>query len=197
MKDENLKSNPDDSSANSGEIPEVKAIPVDTPPQPEIVSHEEINEDDVIIYLDDDVDVCNPESTPELLSHRPGEEDVLSEFERLPEVQAELVEDIPEVLSVDDVTSLVSEEVDTDWSEFFADHALLLERFKEFVGLHRKWFAGAAAVLLLVLVATVFPGGSETSGTAAPSEVNATAEAFDQWIDQALSGHLSEIGEKQ
>ena len=130
MKDDNLKSNPEDSSANSGELPEVKAVPLDSPPQPEIISHEELSEDDVIVYLDDDVEICNPENTPDLLSHRPGEEDVLTEFERLPEVQAELVEDIPEVLSVDDVTALVSEEVDTDWSEFFADQALVLERVR-------------------------------------------------------------------
>ena len=195
MKDENLKSNPEESSANSGELPEVKAVPVDSPPQPKIISHEELNEDDVIVYLDDDIEVCNPENNPDLLSHRPGEEDVLTEFERLPEVQAELVEDIPEVLSVDDVTALVSEEVDTDWSDFFADHALVIERARDFVSEHRKWFAGAAAVLLLVVVATLFQGGSDSKGASATSEVNATAEAYDQWVDHALSGHLSEIGE--
>ena len=195
MKDENLKSNPEESSANSGELPEVKAVPVDSPPQPKIISHEELNEDDVIVYLDDDIEVCNPENNPDLLSHRPGEEDVLTEFERLPEVQAELVEDIPEVLSVDDVTALVSEEVDTDWSDFFADHALVIERARDIVSEHRKWFAGAAAVLLLVVVATLFPGGSDSKGASATSEVNATAEAYDQWVDHALSGHLSEIGE--
>lgn len=195
MKDDNLKSNPEDSSANSGELPEVKAVPLDSPPQPEIISHEELSEDDVIVYLDDVVEVCNPENTPDLLSHRPGEEDVLTEFERLPEVQAELVEDIPEVLSVDDVTALVSEEVDTDWSEFFADQALVLERVREYVTLHGKWFAGAAAVFLLVVAASLFSGGSDSNGASATSDVNATAEAYDQWVDQALSGHLTEIGE--
>jgi hypothetical protein len=196
MKDENLKSNPEDSSVNNGEVPEVKAVPVDDSLQQEIVSNDPVGEDDVIVYLDDDVDFCETEDAPELLSHRPGEEDVLSEFERLPEVQAELVEEIPEVLSVEDVTSLVSEEIETDWSDFIADQMVAMEKFRDYVTMHRKWFAGAAAVLLLIVIAVMIPGGTDSGNGVASSEVNATAEAFDQWVGQALTGHLSEIGEK-
>ena len=108
-----------------------------------------------------------PEAAPELLSHRPGEEDVLSEFERLPEVRAELVEEIPEVFNVEDITSLVTEEVEGDWTDLFADREIVLERCKEFVSLHRKWFAGAAAVILFAVVAVSFSGGGEA--VAAPS----------------------------
>ena len=196
MKDENLKSNPEDSSVNNGEVPEVKAVPVDDSLQQEIVSNDPVGEDDVIVYLDDDVDFCETEDAPELLSHRPGEEDVLSEFERLPEVQAELVEEIPEVLSVEDVTSLVSEEIETDWSDFIADQMVAMEKVRDYVTMHRKWFAGAAAVLLLIVIAVMIPGGTDSGNGVASSEVNATAEAFDQWVGQALTGHLSEIGEK-
>ena len=195
MKDENLKSNPEESSVNYVEIPEAKAVPVDDSLQPNVVPHEEIHEDDVIVYLDDHEDLGEPEAAPELLSHRPGEEDVLSEFERLPEVRAELVEEIPEVFNVEDITSLVTEEVEGDWTDLFADREIVLERCKEFVSLHRKWFAGAAAVILFAVVAVSFSGGGEAVSSASSSEVNATAEAFDQWVDRSVANHLLEIGE--
>ena len=153
--------------------------------------------DSVIIYLDDSAETFDSEAEVELLTHRPGEEDVLTEFERLPEVKATIVDGIPEVVNVDEITSLISEDVDSGWSHFLADKVVFFDRCKEYVVTHQKWLACAAAVVLVAVIAAWSPSTNATSEPTQIVEANASAEVFDQWVDQALTGHLLEIGEKK
>ncbi len=197
MKDDNLKSSDEKTSVNNGELPEVKVFPVEEELDPNIVSHEEFDDDDVIVYLDEEDSIGESEESADLLSHRPGEDDVLTEFERLPEVKATIVDGIPEVVNVEEITSLVSDEVDSGWAGFLTDKSVYIDRCKEFIDTHRKWIAAAAAILLVVIVATWGSGSNASNSSASATTANATAEVFDQWIDQAVSGHLLEIGEKK
>ncbi|HCW45520.1 MAG: hypothetical protein H8E43_09945 [Planctomycetia bacterium] len=202
MKDDDLQSNQNESSGDTGaksstperDLPEVEALPIDDAAAVSGLG-EEFNDDDVIVYLDDVAEISSDVSDSDLLSHRPGEEDVLTEFERLPEVQVQLVEGLPEVFDVEEITDLVTEEVEGNWTDIFSDREALFDRCKTVVLENQKIFASVAAVFVIAAVALWMPGeASSESALVNPNSVVSSAESFDHWVGGVISDHLTEIG---
>ncbi len=182
------------STCPTGSEPELGHETEDIVAATELVNLDVLSEDEVIVFLEDDDLLEAQQDIPVLLSQRPGEDVSDDDLEDLPEITAELVDDLPEVDDVEDITSLV-EDSDEVYEENMFDNAMsVVEQVREYAIANWKPGAIAAAVLLgLVLLINVPWTGSDS----APVGGNVTSAAvveFENWIDDVLDQHQAGIG---
>ena len=182
------------STCPTGSEPELGHETEDIVAPTELVDLDVLSEDEVIVFLEDDDLLEAQQDIPVLLSQRPGEDVSDDDLEDLPEITAELVDDLPEVDDVEDITSLV-EDSDEVYEENMFDNAMsVVEQVREYAIANWKPGAIAAAVLLgLVLLINVPWTGSDS----APVGGNVTSAAvveFENWIDDVLDQHQAGIG---
>lgn len=152
-----------------------------------------VEEDDMIVLLEDT-------DGPDLLSTCPGEDLHPCDLDELPEMSAELVDDLPEVEDVEDITSLVegakrkSRKSKVKPSPWKIDN---LDQFKELAIEHwRPGVAAAALLIALILAASSFWSGLGSTVTAADefSKTAIAAGQFEEWIVQTLDQHMVGTG---
>ena len=176
-------------------------------PEPDLVDLNQLHEDDVIVFLEDDECIEDQQDVPLLLSVRPGEEPC-SELEDLPEITAQLIDDLPDVENVEDITSLVEGSDPTYKDELLKVTHRVIDRAREVAERARElaeqarglaiehWKPGViAASLLVAAVLVIFPWGRSGPVTDDPVTSAAVAE-FENWVDDVIDQHQQGIGAK-
>jgi len=153
------------------------------------------------VVVDDDMFVLLDDSEgPGLLSSCPGGDLQTCELEELPEMSVELVDDLPEVEDVEDITSLVegakrkSGGKKRSWRNDITDR---VKEVRELAIEHwRPGVAAAALLFALILGTSSFWSGAGSSVTAA-DEFSKTAIAaghFEEWVVETLDQHMVGTG---
>ncbi|MGE4632848.1 MAG: hypothetical protein AAEJ47_07410 [Planctomycetota bacterium] len=173
----------DDSQALDGETEVVSPIS-------DLADASMVEEDEMIVLLEDT-------DGPDLLSTCPGEDLHPCDLDELPEMSAELVDDLPEVEDVEDITSLVegakrrSKVKPSPWK---IDN---FDQFKELAIEHWRPGAAAAALLIaLILAASSFWSGLGSTVTAADefSKTAIAAGQFEEWVVETIDQHMVGTG---
>ncbi len=153
------------------------------------------------VVVDDDMFVLLDDSEgPGLLSSCPGEDLQTCELDELPEMSVELVDDLPEVEDVEDITSLVEGAKRKSGGKKRSWRNDITDRVKEVRELAvEHWRPGVAAAALLIalfLGFSSFWSGVGSTVTAA-DELSKTAIAagqFEEWVLKTLDQHMVGTG---
>ncbi len=198
-------------SATTSPVPGSVKDPVEetevVTPDTDLVDLNQLHEDDVIVFLDDDETIEDDQDVPVLLSVRPGEEQC-TELDDLPEITAHLIDDLPDVESVEDITSLVEGSDPSYKDELLKVTHRVIDRAREIGERARElaeqarelaiehWKPGViAASLLLGAVLLFFPWGK--MGPVTDDSVSPAAVAeFENWVDDVIDQHQQGIGAK-
>ena len=176
-------------------------------PDTDLVDLNQLHEDDVIVFLEDDETIEDHQDVPVLLSVRPGEEQY-TELDDLPEITAQLIDDLPDVENVEDITSLVEASDPSYKDELLKVTHRVIDRAREVGERARElaeqarelaiehWKPGViAASFLLGAVLLFFPWGKSGPVTDDPVSPAAVAE-FENWVDDVIDQHQQGIGAK-
>jgi len=159
-----------------------------------------VDEDEMIVVLDDSDEFDSVSDVPLRLSASPEDDQIQDELEELPEMSVELVDDLPEVEDVEDITSLV-EDGDSEFDDGLHDsHDDLFERVKELT--IEYWKPGVMAAALLFTVSLVFSSlwsnvGSTENAAADSSKTATIIVDFENWVDEILDQHMVGTGTEE
>ena len=159
-----------------------------------------VDEDEMIVVLDDSDEFDSVSDVPLRLSASPEDDQIQDELEELPEMSVELVDDLPEVEDVEDITSLV-EDGDGEFDDGLHDsHDDLFDRVKELT--IEYWKPGVMAAALLFTVSLVFSSlwsnvGSTENAAADSSKTATIIVDFENWVDEILDQHMVGTGTEE
>ena len=160
----------------------------------------EVDEDEMIVLLDDCEEFDSLSAVPLSLSVDETEEPNSDDFEDLPEMSVELVDDLPEVEDVEEITSLV-EEGEGDFADGLNDEPIdIVEQVREWAVENWKPGVLAAAMLFTVslVLSSLWSNVSTTESLAVePSKSAIAIVDFENWVDEILDQHIVGTGTEE
>jgi hypothetical protein len=186
------------------ETPANASFEVDPKPNPEtesrvsdtdLVDLTGLADDEVIVFLDDDDLLDGNVDAPALLSHRPGED--LDDLDDLPEVSAELEDDLPEIEDVEDITSLIEGSDGLYEDDLNGDSAPVIEQVKDLFTEYWKPGAVAASVLIALVVLVNVPWSGSSASNNESTSITPAVVSFENWVDDVIDQHQVGFGAKK
>ena len=144
-------------------------------------------DDEVIVFLEDDDLLDGNVDAPALLSHRPGED--LDDLEDLPEVSAELEDDLPEIVDVEDITSLIEGSEGLYEDDLDGGSAPLIEQLNNLFTEYWKPGAVAASVLIALVVLINVPWSGSSASNNESTSITPAVVSFENWVDDVIDQH--------
>ncbi|HIG05701.1 MAG TPA: hypothetical protein EYQ08_08250 [Planctomycetes bacterium] len=164
-------------------------------PDTDLVDLTGLADDEVIVFLEDDDLLDGNVDAPALLSHRPGED--LDELEDLPEVSAELEDDLPEIVDVEDITSLIEGSDGLYEDDLNGDSAPVIEQVKNLFTEYWKPGAVAASVLVALVVLINVPWSGSSASNNESTSITPAVVSFENWVDDVIDQHQVGFGAKK
>lgn len=152
-------------------------------------------DDEVIVFLEDDDLLDGNVDAPALLSHRPGED--LDDLEDLPEVSAELEDDLPEIVDVEDITSLIEGSEGLYEDDLDGGSAPLIEQLNNLFTEYWKPGAVAASVLIALVVLINVPWSGSSASNNESTSITPAVVSFEIWVDDVIDQHQVGFGAKK
>lgn len=160
----------------------------------------DVDDDEMIVVLDDAVDFDSISDVRLPSGEGQMDQEVSGEFDDLPEMSVELVDDLPEVEDVEEITSLV-EEGEIDLSDGLEDSPVdIVDRVREWT--LDNWKPGVLAAVMLfavsMVISSLWPSASVTENLAAesPKSIHAIVN-FEVWVDEILDQHMVGTGTEE
>ncbi|MEC9476449.1 MAG: hypothetical protein VX764_05350 [Planctomycetota bacterium] len=160
----------------------------------------DVDDDEMIVVLDDAVDFDSISDVRLPSGEGQMDQEVSGEFDDLPEMSVELVDDLPEVEDVEEITSLV-EEGEIDLSDGLEDSPVdIVDRVREWT--LDNWKPGVLAAVMLfavsMVISSLWPSASVTENLAAESPKSSHAIVnFEVWVDEILDQHMVGTGTEE
>jgi hypothetical protein len=164
-------------------------------PDTDLVDLTGLADDEVIVFLEDDDLLDGNVDAPALLSHRPGED--LDALEDLPEVSAELEDDLPEIEDVEDITSLIEGSDGLYEDDLNGDSAPVIEQVKNLFTEYWKPGAVAASVLIALVVLINVPWSGSSASNNESTSITPAVVSFENWVDDVIDQHQVGFGAKK
>ncbi|MDE0960785.1 MAG: hypothetical protein OSB09_08400 [Planctomycetota bacterium] len=187
----------EESSSSASFQADSKRDPESAPlvPDTDLVDLTGIADDDVIVFLEEDDLLQSDTDIPVLLSHRPGEDlGELNELDDLPEISAELEDDLPEIEDVEDLTNLIEDSDGIYEDDLDGDPVALIDQWKDLATEYWKPGAVAASVLFALVVLINVPWSGSSVQRHESSAMAPTVVSFENWVDDVIDQHQVGFG---